>query len=175
MLATQSGTWAADQPPGEKEGTAQFGLSPDVGSAVSRQADRVRQQLEQQTDALFQREPLGFDWQTANDLLGRLATLPLKIPQLLQAIIDQSRLLGVVGSLLILVSKEKQPVVRFVEFGDSSINFDLLVWINVRTTPRRKVRSALYFAIFEALAQKCIEIPFPQRDIHLRSTVAKIP
>ena len=71
-----------------------------------------------------------------------------------------------------LVSKEKRPVVRFIEFGDSSLNFQLLVWINVRTTPRRKIRSALYFAIFEALAREGIEIPFPQRDIHIRSTVA---
>ena len=68
-----------------------------------------------------------------------------------------------------LVSKEKAPVVRFTGFGDSSINFELLIWINVRNTPRRKVRSALYFAIFEALAQAGIEIPFPQRDIHIRS------
>jgi small-conductance mechanosensitive channel len=70
-----------------------------------------------------------------------------------------------------LVAKEKAPVVRFVEFGDSSINFELLIWINVRTTPRRRVRSALYFAIFEELAKAGIEIPFPQRDIHVRSMV----
>jgi small-conductance mechanosensitive channel len=71
-----------------------------------------------------------------------------------------------------LVSKEKPPVVRFVEFGDNSINFELLIWINVRTTPRRRVRSELYFAIFSELAKAGIEIPFPQRDIHVRSMVA---
>jgi small-conductance mechanosensitive channel len=70
-----------------------------------------------------------------------------------------------------LVSKEKLPMVRFVGFGDSSIDFELLIWINVRTTPRRRVRSALYFAIFEELAKAGIEIPFPQRDIHVRSMV----
>jgi potassium-dependent mechanosensitive channel len=70
-----------------------------------------------------------------------------------------------------LVSKEKASVVRFVGFGDSSIDFQLLVWINVRTTARRRLRSNLYFAIFEALAQAGIEIPFPQRDIHVRSMV----
>jgi small-conductance mechanosensitive channel len=69
-----------------------------------------------------------------------------------------------------MVSKEKRPAVRFIEFGDSSLNFQLLIWINVRTTARRMVRSALYFAIFEALAKAGIEIPFPQRDIHIRST-----
>lgn len=73
------------------------------------------------------------------------------------------------------VSNRKPPVVRFVEFGDSSLNFNLLVWINVRTTPRRRVRSALYFVIFEELAKAGIEIPFPQRDIHIRGTANDEP
>jgi len=72
-----------------------------------------------------------------------------------------------------LVSKNTPPAVRFVEYGDSSINFELLIWIDVRKTARRLVRSALYFAIFEELRKAKIEIPFPQRDIHIRSTVAK--
>ena len=72
-----------------------------------------------------------------------------------------------------LVAKEKAPVVRFVGFGDSSIDFQLLIWINVRTTARRRVRSNLYFAIFEALSQAGIEIPYPQRDIHVRSMVER--
>jgi small-conductance mechanosensitive channel len=68
-----------------------------------------------------------------------------------------------------LVSKNKKPVVRFKEYGDSSINFELLIWIDVRMVPRRKVRSALYFTIFENFQKAGIEIPFPQRDIHIRS------
>jgi small-conductance mechanosensitive channel len=71
-----------------------------------------------------------------------------------------------------LVAKYRQPVVRFIEYGDSSINFELLIWIDVRQTPRRQVRSALYFAIFDEFKKAGIEIPFPQRDIHIRSTVA---
>ena len=70
-----------------------------------------------------------------------------------------------------LVSKYKKPLVRFVEYADSSLNFELLIWINVREIPRRKVRSALYFAIFEEFKKADIEIPFPQRDIHIRSKV----
>jgi small-conductance mechanosensitive channel len=72
-----------------------------------------------------------------------------------------------------LVSKYRRPAVRFVEYGDSSINFELLIWMNVRDVPRRKVRSALYFAIFEAFREAGIEIPFPQRDIHVRSDATK--
>lgn len=70
-----------------------------------------------------------------------------------------------------LVDKTHNPTVRFVEYADNSINFELLVWINVRQTPRRMVRSNLYFVIFEELAKAGIEIPFPQRDIHIRSKV----
>lgn len=44
-----------------------------------------------------------------------------------------------------------------------------LGWIDVRKTPRRRVRSNLYFVIFEELAKACIEIPFPQRDVHVHS------
>jgi small-conductance mechanosensitive channel len=68
-----------------------------------------------------------------------------------------------------LVEKYRKPEVRFTGYGDSSINFELLIWINVRKTPRRKVLSGLYFEIFEALKKAGIEIPFPQRDIHIRS------
>ncbi len=70
-----------------------------------------------------------------------------------------------------LVAKYRRPAVRFVEYADSSINFELLIWINVRDVPRRKVRSALYFSIFEAFREAGIEIPFPQRDIHMRSDI----
>jgi len=48
-----------------------------------------------------------------------------------------------------MVSKSQKPMVRFIEYGESSINFELLIWIDVRVTPRRNVRSALYFEIFD--------------------------
>lgn len=70
-----------------------------------------------------------------------------------------------------MVEKVRPPGVRFVGFGDNSIDFQLLFWINVKKTARRKVRSALYFSIFRRLAEKGIEIPFPQRDIHIKGAV----
>jgi small-conductance mechanosensitive channel len=70
-----------------------------------------------------------------------------------------------------LVDKTHRPAVRFVEYADNSINFELLVWIDVRKTPRRRIRSNLYFVIFEELVKAGIEIPFPQRDVHIRSQV----
>ena len=68
-----------------------------------------------------------------------------------------------------MVVNYRQPAVRFTEYGDNSINFVLLFWVDVRNTPRRRVRSSLYFKIFDELKKAGIEIPYPQRDLHLRS------
>jgi small-conductance mechanosensitive channel len=69
-------------------------------------------------------------------------------------------------------SNYQKPAVRFVEYGDNSINFVLLIWIDVRKTPRRRVRSAFYFSVFDKFKNACIEIPFPQRYLHIKSNVA---
>jgi len=67
------------------------------------------------------------------------------------------------------VLKEPAPTVRFLAFGDSSLNFELAVWtIEMAHRPTR-FRSDLYFAIERKLRENRIEIPFPQRDLHLRS------
>jgi small-conductance mechanosensitive channel len=67
-----------------------------------------------------------------------------------------------------LVRKEPPPVVFFNGFGDSSLDFRLAVWID---QPKRapRVRSDLYFMIWEAFERYNIEIPYPQRDLHLRT------
>jgi small-conductance mechanosensitive channel len=67
------------------------------------------------------------------------------------------------------ISKVKHPEVWFSGYGDSSLDFILLVWIDVRRVMENSVRSELYFTIFEDLAEAGIEIPFPQRDLHIRS------
>lgn len=71
------------------------------------------------------------------------------------------------------VSERKKPAVWFTEYGDSSINFELLVWIDVRRISENQVASELYFDIFKALDAAGIEIPFPQRDLHIRSDRTK--
>jgi len=73
------------------------------------------------------------------------------------------------------VLKQPSPEVVFTAFGDSSLNFDLRVWtVNQVQTPKR-LKSDLYFAIFAAFRERKIEIPFPQRDLHLRSIDGAIP
>ncbi len=62
-----------------------------------------------------------------------------------------------------------QPSVLFMSFGDSSLDFALRVWID-RAMDRPQIESDLRFAIFAAFNRRGIEIPFPQRDLHLRSS-----
>ncbi len=83
-------------------------------------------------------------------------------------------ILLVVANKETLISNYREPGVRFVEYGDNSINFELLFWIDVRTTARRRVRSNLFFAIFAAFKEAGIEIPYPQRDLHIRTTSTPI-
>jgi len=60
------------------------------------------------------------------------------------------------------------PQVWFEAFGESALKFELLVWIG---DPHKQlqVKSDLYYQIEASLRQAAIEVPFPQRDLHLRS------
>lgn len=71
-----------------------------------------------------------------------------------------------------LVSGQEPPQVLFTAYSDHSIDFELLVWIDVRVATAVLARSKLYFAIFDALQAAGIKIPFPQRDLHIRSVAA---
>ena len=74
-----------------------------------------------------------------------------------------------------LPSVAKQPAarVRMRGLGDSSLDFELLVWIDVPEL-RGRVRHDLLMKIYKVFNQKGIEIPFPQSDIHVRSVPDKI-
>ncbi len=61
------------------------------------------------------------------------------------------------------------PVCNLVEFGDSSVNFDLRFWITDPESGLANVRSQVLLNIWDALAEQGIEIPFPQRDLHVKS------
>ncbi len=63
---------------------------------------------------------------------------------------------------------QPEPFVLFMGFGDSSLDFELRVYID-DVGWVAFVGSDLRFTIFKALKEAGIEIPFPQRDLHLRS------
>jgi len=61
------------------------------------------------------------------------------------------------------------PDVIFEEYGDSSLNFSLIVWTSEFITRPKILKSQLYYSIFKKFRENQIEIPFPQRDLHIRS------
>ena len=60
------------------------------------------------------------------------------------------------------------PRVRFRRFGDSSLDFELLGWI-AQPVDRGRVTHELNCAVYKAFDENDIEIPFPQRDLHVRT------
>jgi potassium efflux system protein len=69
-----------------------------------------------------------------------------------------------------LVLDEPPPHVYFMGFGDSSLDFKLYVHSR-QLADRFPLMHAVHEAILKALREHDIEIPFPQRDLHVRSTV----
>jgi len=65
--------------------------------------------------------------------------------------------------------RDPSPVVLFTEFGDSSLNFELGVWTQEMTATPIHFTSEMNFIIEQKLRENGIEIPFPQRDLHVRS------
>ncbi len=71
------------------------------------------------------------------------------------------------------VLDEPEPSAYFIGFGDSSLNFELRVFVpSVETYIR--VRHELHMAIDKAFREAGIEIAFPQRDVHVRSIEAPL-
>lgn len=65
------------------------------------------------------------------------------------------------------VCRDPNARVRMRGFGDSSLDFELLCWVN-HPVERGRVTHELYMKIYKELAKADIEIPFPQRDIWVR-------
>lgn len=64
----------------------------------------------------------------------------------------------------------REPQAWLVEFGDSSLNFELVVWIKADAvkSPAR-IKAVYLWEIHQVLVGRGIAIPFPQRDIHVKS------
>jgi potassium efflux system protein len=72
------------------------------------------------------------------------------------------------------VLKRPIPEVWFEDFGDSALLFDLLCWV-ADPIDRKRIASHIRFAIDAAFRRHEITIPFPQRDLHLRSVDIPFP
>lgn len=67
--------------------------------------------------------------------------------------------------------QDPEPRAFFLGFGDSSLDFRLLAWTDLEH--RLELESELKVAINRKLKEAAIEIPFPQRDLHIRSVDPK--
>ncbi|WP_394730973.1 mechanosensitive ion channel domain-containing protein [Altererythrobacter sp. GH1-8] len=67
------------------------------------------------------------------------------------------------------VLKTPPPRVNLMGFGDSSVDFDLRFWIDDPEEGLANIRSDVYMRIWELFKEHDIEIPFPQRDLNLRT------
>jgi small-conductance mechanosensitive channel len=72
------------------------------------------------------------------------------------------------------ILNEPKPDVLFKGFGDSSLDFNLRVWTREYINRPNVLRSQIYYAVFEKFKKHNIEIPFPQRDLHIKNTEFKI-
>jgi small-conductance mechanosensitive channel len=62
------------------------------------------------------------------------------------------------------------PGVRFMQFGENGLEFELRAWTTTLVQRKGKFTSALNFAIYDKFKEHQIEIPYPQRDVHIRSS-----
>lgn len=96
--------------------------------------------------------PVGVAYGTDADKVKRV---------LLQAAQEEEQAGGIVLS-------DPVPFVNFAAFGESSLDFELMVWID-NSNQVISTKSALNFRINRLFAEHEIEIPFPQRDLHIKS------
>jgi len=94
--------------------------------------------------------PVGVSYDSDLDLVTKL---------LYQAVEDTPR-----------VVQTPKPRVNLMGFGDNSVDFELRFWIQDPEGGLANVRSDVFMRIWQLFRENGIEIPYPQRDLHLRSS-----
>ncbi|MEL7446326.1 MAG: mechanosensitive ion channel domain-containing protein [Pseudomonadota bacterium] len=94
--------------------------------------------------------PVGVSYDSDLDLVTKL---------LYQAVDETDRILAF-----------PKPRVNIMEFGDSSVNFEIRFWIQDPEGGLANIRSDVYRRIWQLFKENEIEIPYPQQDLHVRSS-----
>ncbi len=68
------------------------------------------------------------------------------------------------------ILKNPTPLCLITGFGDNSVDLELRFWINDPARGITNIKGDVYLALWNTLQEHNIEIPFPQRDLHLKST-----
>ena len=69
------------------------------------------------------------------------------------------------------ILKIPKPKCLFMEFGDSTVNLELRIWIDDPKNGIHNDKDAALMAVWDSFQASGIEIAFPQRDLHIKSTV----
>ncbi len=72
------------------------------------------------------------------------------------------------------ILQQPKPDVLFQEYADSALVFDLRVWTREYINRPDVLKSQIYYAAFKKFKEHNIEIPFPQRDLHIKNEELKI-
>ena len=67
------------------------------------------------------------------------------------------------------IMKRPEPKVWMLEFGDNSVNWEIRAWINDPQEGIGNIRGDIMMRIWQLFKENDIEIPFPQRDLHLKN------
>ena len=106
------------------------------------------------------------NWSYSNDLVRQRAPLGISYKSdvrkamalCLEAVAEVERILP-----------EPKPICLLKGFGDSSVDLELRFWISDPSNGVSNVKSQVYLLIWDKFHEHGIEIPFPQRDLHIRS------
>jgi small-conductance mechanosensitive channel len=71
------------------------------------------------------------------------------------------------------VTHEPSPIPRFLDFGNSSLDFEILFW-SKKMFEIEQIRSDIRTAIDAKFRENNITIPFPQRDLHVKSGLSDV-
>ncbi len=97
-------------------------------------------------------------------------TSPDRVMEVVTDAVNKSGFKGIVNT------PARKTSVIMVSMGESSVDFYLRVWIKgIDVMHERRTRSRFLVLVYNALYESGIEIPFPQRDLHLRSVEEEIP
>ena len=66
------------------------------------------------------------------------------------------------------------PAVRFISFGENGLEFELRAWTTTLVQRRGKFTSEINYAIYDKFKEHEIEVPYPQCDIHIRSSAVEM-
>jgi len=104
LLLWMSPAYAATpQPAPENQKQPAISLPEDVGTTIVQRAASVKTEIANRASSLFERSPIGWDWKTIEYLYQWAVGLPLKLPDFIRQIMEQSRVLGVAGSGIVFI------------------------------------------------------------------------